>query len=309
MISIIGTGRVGTATALIALLRGLDDKLVLVDIVPGLAQGEALDLAHAASTLGIDVEIIGTEDFSAIRGSDIVLVTAGKPRKPGMTREQLLADNAAIVADIASKIKQYAPDSIVIMTTNPLDAMVYVMYRKLGFPRERVIGFSGVLDSARLAYYASRKLKISPSSITPIVIGMHGEAMYPVPRLSTACGIPLTQLLSPKDVEEVVRETVQAGATITKLRGYSSNYAPGAGLVLMAEAIKRDAKKMFIASIYLDGEYGVRDVVAEVPVILGRRGVERVIELPLNDEEKQGFLKSVEAVRALIDALPEEYKK
>jgi malate dehydrogenase len=309
MISIIGTGRVGTATALIALLRGLDDKLVLVDIVPGLAQGEALDLAHAASTLGIDVEIIGTEDFSAIRGSDIVLVTAGKPRKPGMTREQLLADNAAIVADIASKIKQYAPDSIVIMTTNPLDAMVYVMYKKLGFPRERVIGFSGVLDSARLAYYASRKLKISPSSITPIVIGMHGEAMYPVPRLSTACGVPLTQLLSPKDVEEVVRETVQAGATITKLRGYSSNYAPGAGLVLMVEAIKRDAKKMFIASIYLDGEYGVRDVVAEVPVILGRRGVERVIELPLNDEEKQGFLKSVEAVRALIDALPEEYKK
>jgi malate dehydrogenase len=309
MISIIGTGRVGTATALIALLRGLDDKLVLVDIVPGLAQGEALDLAHAASTLGIDVEIIGTEDFSAIRGSDIVLVTAGKPRKPGMTREQLLADNAAIVADIASKIKQYAPDSIVIMTTNPLDAMVYVMYKKLGFPRERVIGFSGVLDSARLAYYASRKLKISPSSITPIVIGMHGEAMYPVPRLSTACGVPLTQLLSPKDVEEVVRETVQAGATITKLRGYSSNYAPGAGLVLMAEAIKRDAKKMFIASIYLDGEYGVRDVVAEVPVVLGRRGVERVIELPLNDEEKQGFLKSVEAVRALIDVLPEEYKK
>ena len=309
MISIIGTGRVGTATALIALLRGLDDKLVLVDIVPGLAQGEALDLAHAASTLGIDVEIIGTEDFSAIKGSDIVLVTAGKPRKPGMTREQLLADNAAIVADIASKIKQYAPDSIVIMTTNPLDAMVYVMYKKLGFPRERVIGFSGVLDSARLAYYASRKLKISPSSITPIVIGMHGEAMYPVPRLSTACGVPLTQLLSPKEVEEVVKETVQAGATITKLRGYSSNYAPGAGLVLMAEAIKRDAKKMFIASIYLDGEYGVRDVVAEVPVILGRKGVERVIELPLNDEEKQGFLKSVEAVRALIDALPEEYKK
>ena len=309
MISIIGTGRVGTATALIALLRGLDDKLVLVDIVPGLAQGEALDLAHAASTLGIDVEIIGTEDFSAIRDSDIVLVTAGKPRKPGMTREQLLADNAAIVADIASKIKQYAPDSIVVMTTNPLDAMVYVMYKKIGFPRERVIGFSGVLDSARLAYYASRKLKISPSSITPIVIGMHGEAMYPVPRLSTVCGVPLTQLLSPKDVEEVVRETVQAGATITKLRGYSSNYAPGAGLVLMAEAIKRDAKKMFIASVYLDGEYGVRDVVAEVPVILGRKGVERVIELPLNDEEKQGFLKSVEAVRVLIDALPEEYKK
>jgi malate dehydrogenase len=309
VISIIGAGRVGTAAALVALLRGLDDKIVLVDIVPGLAQGEALDLAHAASTLGVDIEIVGSEDFSAIRGSSIVLVTAGKPRKPGMTREQLLADNAAIVADIASKIKQYAPDSIVLMTTNPLDAMVYVMYKKLGFPRERVIGFSGVLDSARLAYYASRKLKVSPSSITPIVVGMHGEAMYPVPRLSTVGGIPLTQLLSPSEIEDVVRETVQAGATVTKLRGYSSNYAPGAGLVLMAEAIKRDSKRTFIASVYLDGEYGVSDVVAEIPVILGRRGVERILELPLNDEEKQGFLKSVEAVRALINALPEEYRK
>jgi malate dehydrogenase len=309
VISIIGTGRVGMATALIAMLRGLDDKLVLVDVVPGLAQGEALDLAHAASALGVDVEIVGSEDFSVIRGSDVVLVTAGKPRKPGMTREQLLADNAAIVVDIASKIRQYAPDSIVLMTTNPLDAMVYVMYKRLGFPRERVIGFSGVLDSARLAYYASRKLKVSPSSITPVVIGMHGEAMYPVPRLSTVGGVPLTQLLSPSEVEDVVKETVQAGATVTKLRGYSSNYAPGAGLVLMAEAIKKDAKRIFIASVYLDGEYGVSDVVAEVPVVLGRRGVERIVELPLNEEERQGFLKSVEAVRALINALPEEYRK
>ncbi len=309
MISIVGTGRVGTATALIALLRGLDNKIVLVDVVPGLAQGEALDLGHAAAILGIDAEIVGTEDFSAIKGSDIVLVTAGKPRKPGMTREQLLADNAAIVADIASKIKQYAPDSVVIMTTNPLDAMVYVMYKKLGFPRERVIGFSGVLDSARLAYYTSQKLKVSASSINPVVIGMHGEAMFPVPRLSTVAGVPLTQLMSKSDVEAVVKETVQAGAVITKLRGYSSNYAPGAGVVLMAEAVKRDAKKTFIASIYLDGEYGLRDVVVEIPVIIGRGGVEKVIELPLNEEEKQGFIKSVDAVKALIDALPEEYKK
>lgn len=309
MISIVGVGRVGTAAALIALLRGLDNKIVLVDIVPGLAQGEALDLGHAASILGIDIDIVGSEDFSAIKGSDIVLVTAGKPRKPGMTREQLLADNAAITADIASKIKQYAPDSIVIMTTNPLDAMVYVMYKKLGFPRERVIGFSGVLDSARLAYYTSRKLKVSPSSINPVVIGMHGEAMFPVPRLSTVAGAPLTMLMSKSDVEDVVKETVQAGAVITKLRGYSSNYAPGAGVVLMAEAVKRDSKKTFIASIYLDGEYGLRDVVAEIPVVIGKGGVERVIELPLDEEEKKGFLKSVEAVKALIDALPEEYKK
>ncbi|MCX8196555.1 MAG: malate dehydrogenase [Acidilobaceae archaeon] len=308
MITIIGTGRVGTSAAFAALLRGLDEKIVLLDIVPGLAQGEALDLGHAAATLGADVEFVGSENFELMEGSEIVLVTAGKPRKPGMTREQLLADNAAIVADIAVKIKKYAPESVVIMTTNPLDAMVYVMYKKLGFPRERVIGFSGVLDSARLAYYAAKKLKVSYSSISPIVVGMHGEAMYPVPRLSTVGGVPLTQLLSKAEVEEVARETVQAGATITKLRGYSSSYAPGLGVVLMAEAVKRDAKKVFIASVYLDGEYGLRDVVAEVPVVLGRRGAEKVLELPLNEEEREGFLRSVEAVRELIRALPEEYR-
>ncbi|MCX8165249.1 MAG: malate dehydrogenase [Acidilobaceae archaeon] len=308
MIAIVGTGRVGTSAAFAALLRGLDRRIVLVDIVPGLAQGEALDLGHAAAALGADVEFVGSEDFQLLEGSEIVLVTAGKARKPGMTREQLLADNAAIVADVASKIRRFAPESIVIMTTNPLDAMVYVMYKKLGFPRERVIGFSGLLDSARLAYYAAKKLGVSYSSISPVVIGMHGEAMYPVPRLSTVGGVPLTSLLSKGEVEEIAKETVQAGAAITKLRGYSSSYAPGLGLVLMAEAIKRDAKKAFIASIYLDGEYGLRDVVAEVPVILGRRGVERVLELPLNEEEREGFMKSVEAVRELIRALPQEYK-
>lgn len=304
MLSIIGTGRVGTAAAFAALMRNVDRKIVLVDVVPGLAQGEALDLGHAAATLGIDVEIVGTEDFSAIAGSDVVLVTAGKPRKPGMTREQLLADNAAIVSDIAEKIKKYAPDSVVIMTTNPLDAMVYVMYKKLGFPRERVIGFSGVLDSARLSYYAAKKLGVSYSSIEPVVIGMHGEAMYPVPRLSTVSGVPLTSILSKEQIEEIARETVQAGATVTKLRGYSSSYAPGVGIVLMAEAVKRDLKKAFIASIYLAGEYGLSDVVAEIPVIIGRGGAERVLELPLNEEEKSGFLRSVEAVRELIRALP-----
>ncbi|MEN2999384.1 MAG: malate dehydrogenase [Acidilobaceae archaeon] len=308
MIAIIGSGRVGVSAAFAALLRGLDRRIVLVDIVPGLAQGEALDLGHAAAALGADIEFVGSEDFKLIEGSEVVLVTAGKPRKPGMTREQLLADNAAIVADVAGKIKKYAPDSIVIMTTNPLDAMVYVMYKKLGFPRERVIGFSGVLDSARLAYYAAKKLGIGHSSVSPVVIGMHGEAMYPVPRLSTVGGTPLTSLLSKAEIEEVAKETVQAGAAVTKLRGYSSSYAPGLGLVLMAEAIKRDAKKAFIASIYLDGEYGLRDVVVEIPVVLGKRGVEKVLELPLNEEEREGFMRSVEAVRDLIKALPEEYK-
>lgn len=303
MISIIGAGRVGTSTALMSLLRGIDNRIVLVDVVPGLARGEALDLSHAASVLGIDAEILGSEDFSVIRGSDIVLVTAGKPRKVGMTREQLVMDNASIINDIAPKIREYAPDSIVIITTNPLEAMTYLMYKKLGFPRERVIGFSGVLDSARLAYYASRKLNISYSSVVPVVIGMHGENMLPLPRFSTVCGIPLTQLLREEEIEAVTKETIEAGATITKLKGYSSSYGPAAGLVVMVEAIRRDSNKLMIVSVFLNGEYGQYDVVAEVPVILGRSGVKKVVELPLSEDEKQRFLYSIESVRSLTKLL------
>lgn len=303
MISIIGAGRVGTSTALMTLLRGVDNRIVLVDVVPGLARGEALDLSHAASVLGIDAEILGSEDFNVIRGSDIVLVTAGKPRKAGMTREQLVMDNASIINDIAPKIREYAPESIVIITTNPLEAMTYLMYKKLGLPRERVIGFSGVLDSARLAYYASRKLNISYSSVIPVVIGMHGENMLPLPRFSTVCGIPLTRLLREEEIETVTKETIEAGATITKLKGYSSSYGPAAGLTVMVEAIRRDSNKLMIASVFLDGEYGQYDVVAEVPIILGRSGVKKIVELPLSDDEKQKFLSSIGSVKSLTKLL------
>ncbi|MEM0348531.1 MAG: malate dehydrogenase [Zestosphaera sp.] len=303
MISIIGAGRVGTSTALMCLLRGVDNKIVLVDVMPGLARGEALDLSHAAAVLGIDVDIQGSEDFSTIRGSDIVLVTAGKPRKAGMTREQLITDNASIINDIAPKIREYAPDSIVIITTNPLEVMTYLMFKKLGFPRERVIGFSGVLDSARLAYYTSRKLNVSYSSITPVVVGMHGENMLPLPRFSTVCGVPLTQLLHENEIESITKETIEAGATITKLKGYSSSYGPAAGLTVMVEAIRRDSNKLLIASVFLDGEYGQYDVVAEVPVLLGKTGVKKIIELPLDEYEKRRFSRSAEFVKSLIKLL------
>ncbi|MCE4618956.1 MAG: malate dehydrogenase, partial [Desulfurococcales archaeon] len=255
MITIIGAGKVGTSAAAFMMLKELDD-ILLIDIIPNKPQGEALDLGHAASIFGISVDIRGSNDFKDMAGSDIVVVTAGFPRKPGMTREQLLTKNAGVIADIASKIKEYAPNSIVLLTTNPLDAMTYVMYKKLGFPRERVIGFSGVLDAGRLAYYASKKLGVSPASIVPIVLGMHGQAMFPVPRLSTVLGAPLTELLTKEEIDGIVQETVKAGATITELRGYSSNYGPGAGLAVMVEAIKKDQKKAFIASVYLTGEYG-----------------------------------------------------
>ena len=306
MITIVGAGRVGTAAALFLMMKELDD-ILLIDIVEGRPQGEALDLAHAASILGLSIDIRGSTDFRDMAGSDLVIVTAGFPRKPGMTREELVGKNAEIVADVAEKIKEYAPNAIVILTTNPLDAMTYLMYRRLGWPRERVIGFSGVLDAGRMRYYAAKKLGVSPAAVEAVVLGQHGEKMFPVPRLTTVMGKPLTELLSREEIEEVVRETVQAGATITKLRGYSSNYGPGAGLALMAEAIKKDQKKVFLASVILKGEYGVHDLPASVPVVLGRGGAERVIELPLTEEERRGFMESVEAIRANIEQIPKQY--
>jgi malate dehydrogenase len=307
MITIIGAGKVGTSAAAFMMVKELDD-ILLIDIIPNKPQGEALDLSHAAAILGKSITITGSNDYKDMAGSDVVVVTAGFPRKPGMTREELLTKNAGIIADIAEKIKEYAPNAIVLLTTNPLDAMTYVMYKKLGFPRERVIGFSGVLDAGRLAYYASRKLKVSPASIVPIVLGMHGQAMFPVPRLSTVMGAPLTTLLSKEELEEIAKETVAAGKTITELRGYSSNYGPGSGLAVMVEAIKRNQHKAFIASVYLQGEYGYNDIVLEVPIILGANGLEKVIELPLNEEEKKGLDESAAAVKKLIDSLPPEYK-
>ncbi len=304
MITIIGSGRVGTSAANYIMLKELDD-ILLIDIIEGRPQGEALDLGHAASILGLSVKVKGSNDFKDMEGSDLVIVTAGFPRKPGMTREELLSKNAGIIKDVADKIKKYAPDAIVMLTTNPVDAMTYVMYKELGWGRNRVIGFSGVLDAGRLAYYASQKLGISPASIVPIVLGMHGQKMYPVPRLSTVGGAPLTMLLSKEEIDEIVRETVASGARITELRGYSSNFGPGAGLALMAEAVKKGYNKVFIASVVLDGEYGYRDIVAEVPIVLGRNGLEKVIELPLTEEEKRGLDESVSSVKAMIQSLKE----
>jgi malate dehydrogenase len=309
MITVVGgAGRVGVTTGVLLLLKDIDD-VVLMDIIPDKPQGEALDIGHMLSALGISRKVKGTLDYKDMEGSDIVIVTAGFPRKAGQTREDLLAVNAKVVSDVADNIKKYAPDAKVLITTNPLDAMLYVLYKKLGFPRNRVIGFSGLLDAPRLSYYASQILNISPASIQPMVLGMHGEQMFPVPRLSTVGGIPLTQFLTKEQIDEVVKKTVGAGAEVIKLRGYSSNWAPAAGLSIMVEAIKKDQKKAIIVSTVLQGEYGLNDVVAEVPVLLGKNGIEKVLEVPLNDEERKGFMKSIDAVRDLINALPPEYKK
>jgi len=307
MITIVGSGRVGTAAAAIMGIMRIDKKILLIDIVKGLPQGEALDLNHMSAILGLDVEYEGSNDYKDMAGSDLVIVTAGFPRKPGMTREQLVETNAKIVSEIGKEIRKYAPDSVVILTTNPLDAMTYVMWKSTGFPRERVIGFSGVLDAGRLAYYAAKKLGISPASILPIVLGQHGESMFPVPSKSFVHGVPLSKLLSEDQLREVVEETVKAGAKITELRGFSSNWGPGAGLAVMADSVKRDARRSLIASVVLKGEYGVFDVPVEVPIVLGKTGVVKVLEVELAPEEKEKFNQSVEAVRKLVGAIPQTY--
>lgn len=304
MITIIGSGRVGSSAAAIIGIMKLDNKILLIDIVKGLPQGEALDLNHMSSILGLDVEYMGSNDYRDMEGSDLVIVTAGLARKPGMTREQLLEANAKIVSEIGREIRKYAKDSVVILTTNPLDAMTYVMWKATGFPRERVIGFSGVLDAGRLAYYAAKKLGVSPSSILPIVLGQHGESMFPVPSKSFIHGVPLTRLLTEEQIREVTEETVKAGAKITELRGFSSNWAPGAGLAVMAEAVKRDTRRSLIASVVLQGEYGVRDIPVEVPIVLGRSGVVKVLEVELTPGELQSFMQSVEAVKKLVSSIP-----
>lgn len=308
MITIVGSGRVGASTAAMLGLLGVDNKIVLIDIIKGLPQGEALDLNHMSSILGLDVYYTGSNDYADMKGSDLVIVTAGLARKPGMTREQLLGQNAEIVYNIGKEIAKYAPDSVVILTTNPLDAMVYVMWKATGFSRERVIGFSGVLDGGRLAFYAGQKLGVSPASIIPIVLGQHGESMFPVPSKSFVHGVPLDKLLKPEELKEVVDETVKAGARITELRGFSSNWGPGAGVALMAKAVKRDERRALIASVVLKGEYGVSDVPVEVPIVLGRGGAVKVLEVELNAEEKTKFAQSVEAIRKLLNSLPSQYK-
>ncbi|MCE4623997.1 MAG: malate dehydrogenase [Caldisphaeraceae archaeon] len=308
MITVVGGGgKVGVTTGAFLLIRDVDD-VMLIDIIKDKPQGEALDLGHMLSVIGSSRRVTGSNDYKDMAGSDVVIITAGFPRKAGQTREELLAMNAKVMSEVSAAIKEYAPNAKVLVLTNPLDAMVYVVYKKLGVSRNSVIGFSGILDSSRLSYYASQKLGISPASITPVVLGMHGENMFPVPRLSMVGGVPLSNLMPKEQVEEVVNRTVKAGAEVIKLRGYSSNWAPAAGLALMAEAIKKDQKKALIASVILQGEYGVNDVVAEVPIILGKEGVEKVLEVPLTEEEKEGFMKSVEAVRNLLASLPPEYR-
>jgi len=300
MISIIGTGKVGSTTAFLLTLNGLDD-IMLIDIVKGLPQGIALDLSHVTGILGVNVRVSGSNDLRDIAGSDIVIVTAGFPRKAGMTREDLLNKNSRIIVEISEKIREYAPKSIVTLTTNPVDVLTYLMYKTLGFPRNRVIGFGGILDSGRYRFYLSQALGISPSSINAYVIGHHGDYMVPLHRFSNIAGKSIQEILDKEKLTDVSEKTINAGAEIIRLCGFSSTYAPAIGLYQVVEAILRDKKELLIASIVLDGEYGVSGVALNVPVIIGREGVMKIFELPLNEDEMRRFKKCADIVRKGIE--------
>ena len=297
-ITIVGAGNVGATTAHIAATRQLGD-IVLIDIVEGLAEGKALDIAEAAPVQLYDCDIVGTVDWAKTSDSDIVVITSGLPRKPGMSRDDLLAKNAGIVRDVSENIAMYSPDSIVIVVCNPLDAMVYAAAETTGFARNKIMGMAGALDSARFCCFIAAELGVSVEDIKCVLMGGHGDDMVPLPRFTSVSGIPLGQLLSEDRTAELIERTRKGGIEIVNLLGYSAYYAPAAGAVKMADAIVKDKKTVLSCCAYCADEYNVGGFFVGVPAVLGRDGVEKVIELDLNDSERALLDESVSHVKQL----------
>jgi len=303
-VTVIGAGNVGATVAQRVAEAGLAD-IVLVDIVGGLPQGKGLDLAEAAPVVGHDARVVGTNDYADSAGSDVVVVTSGLARQPGMSREDLLAKNAGIVRSVVEQAVTHSPSAVLVIVTNPLDAMCHVAMRASGFPRERVIGMAGVLDSARFRTFIAQELGVSVEDTHAFVLGGHGDTMVPLPRYSTVAGIPITELLSPERVEALVDRTANGGAEIVALlKTGSAFYAPAAATFAMVDAILRDRKRVLPCAVLLHGEYGVDGLFVGVPVVLGARGMERVIEIRLTSDEAAAFQRSAAAVRELVDKLP-----
>lgn len=302
-ISVIGAGFVGSTCAHWAASKELGD-VVLLDINEGAAQGKALDLFEASPVEGFDSKVIGTSNYADTADSDVVIITAGLPRKPGMSRDDLLATNAKIMKSVCEGIKQYAPNSIVIIVSNPLDAMAYVAKEVLGFPRERIIGMAGILDGARFRSFIAEETGLSVKDINAFVLGGHGDSMVPMPRHCSIGGVPLTELLEKEKIDALVERTRKGGAEIVGLlKTGSAYYAPSASAVQMAEAILKDQNRLLPCAAYLEGEYGVNGLFVGVICQLGKNGLEKVIELDLNAEEKSGLESSVGHVQELVDAL------
>jgi malate dehydrogenase len=304
-VSIIGGGgNVGASAGLYLAERGICE-VVLVDIVDGVPQGKGLDLREARSVRGYDSPVAGTSDFADIAGSDVVLVTAGFPRKPGMSRTDLLLKNAEIVGSVAGNIKKHAPDAFVVVVSNPLDVMTYHMMKQTGFPANRVVGMAGVLDATRFRCFIADELGVAATDVHAMVLGGHGDSMVPLPRYATVSGVPITDLLDDAAIARLVDRTAKGGGEIVALlKTGSAFYAPAASAAQMVEAILLDTKRFLPAAAYCDGQYGVKDVYVGVPVILGAGGVERIVELPLSEGELEKLRASAKEVAAAIAELP-----
>ncbi|AOM78154.1 malate dehydrogenase [Pedobacter steynii] len=304
-ITVVGAGAVGATCADNIARKELAEELVLLDIKEGFAEGKAIDMMQTATLLGFDTKITGvTNDYSKTAGSAVAVITSGLPRKPGMTREELIGINAGIVKGVAENILKYSPDAIIIVISNPMDTMTYLALKSLGLPKNRIIGMGGTLDSARFKYYLSVALNCNSNDLQGFVIGGHGDTtMIPLTRYATYQSLPVTELLDKATLAKVAADTMVGGATLTGLLGTSAWYAPGAAGAALVESIVRDEKKLFTCCVALDGEYGQKDICLGVPVIVGRNGWEKVIDYKLNEEEQASFNKSADAVRAMNSVL------
>ncbi|MCK9402746.1 MAG: malate dehydrogenase [Chitinophagaceae bacterium] len=304
-VTVVGAGAVGATCADNIARAELADELVILDIKEGFAEGKAQDISQTAALLGFDTHITGTTgDYAKTAKSDVVVITSGLPRKPGMTREELIGTNAGIVKGVTQNILKYSPDAIIIVISNPMDTMTYLALQSTGLPKNRIIGMGGILDSARFKYQLSLQLSCSPGDLNAVVVGGHGDTtMIPLMRLATWNSVPVTKFLSEEQQKQIVADTMVGGATLTKLLGTSAWYAPGAAGAALVESIVRDEKKLFTCCVSLDGEYGQKDICLGVPVTIGRNGWEKILDFGLNAEEQALFNKSADAVRSMNDVL------
>lgn len=304
-VTVVGAGAVGATCADNIARKELCTELVLLDIKEGVAEGKAQDMMQCATLLGFDTKIVGsTNDYSKTANSNVVVITSGLPRKPGMTREELIGVNAGIVRTVAQNILQYSPDAIIIIISNPMDTMTYLALTSTGLPKNRIIGMGGTLDSSRFKYQLSQHLGCSPADLNAVVVGGHGDTtMIPLIRLATWNSAPVTDFLSLSQQEQIVKDTMVGGATLTSLIGTSAWYAPGAAGAALVETILRDEKKLFTCCVALDGEYGQSDICLGVPVTIGKNGWEKILDFKLNEAEQATFNKSADAVRAMNDVL------
>lgn len=306
-VTVVGAGNVGATCANVLATREVADEVVLLDIKEGVAEGKMLDIFQTATLMDFDTKLTGvTNDYAATAGSDVVVITSGMPRKPGMTREELIGVNAGIVSSVVDNVLKYSPKAIILIISNPMDTMTYLALKKSGLPKNQLFGMGGALDTARFKCYLSKALNANSNEIEGMVIGGHGDTtMIPLASKATYKGIPVADLLSKEELDKVVADTMVGGATLTKLLGTSAWYAPGAAAAYVVESIIRDQKKVIVSCTYLEGEYGQQDICIGVPAVIGKNGVEKILSLKLTDEEKALFEKSAAAVHKTNAVLKE----